>query len=61
MATGDLYVDFSGSMQDNKRVYFGPVSIDRMRVKLVDDRGYTVDLHGAEWCFTMISEILYQY
>ena len=61
MATGDLYVDFSGSMQDNKRVYFGPVSIDRMRVKLIDDRGYTVDLHGAEWCFTMISEILYQY
>lgn len=61
MSTGDLYVDFSGSMQDNKRVYFGPVSIDRMRVKLVDDRGFTVDLHGAEWCFTMISEILYQY
>lgn len=61
MSTGDLYVDFSGSMQDNKRVYFGPVGIDRMRVKLVDDRGYTVDLHGAEWCFTMISENLYQY
>ena len=61
MSTGDLYVEFGGSMQDNKRVYFGPVNIDRMRVKLVDDRGYTVDLHGAEWCFTMISENLYQY
>jgi hypothetical protein len=61
MSTGDLYVEFSGSLQDNKRTYFGPVDIDRMRVKLVDDRGYTVDLHGAEWCFTMIAELLYQY
>jgi len=61
MSTGDLYVEFGGSMQDNKRVYFGPVNIDRMRVRLVDDRGYTVDLHGAEWCFTMLAELLYQY
>jgi hypothetical protein len=61
MNTGDLYVEFGGSMQDNKRVYFGPVNIDRMRIKLVDDRGYTVDLHGAEWCITIIAELLYQY
>ena len=61
MNTGDLYVEFGGSMQDNKRVYFGPVNIDRMRLKLVDDRGYTVDLHGAEWCLTIIAELLYQY
>ncbi len=61
MSTGDLYVEFGGSMQDNKRVYFGPVNIERMRVRLVDDRGYTVDLHGAEWCFTMLAELLYQY
>lgn len=61
MSTGDLYVEFGGSMQDNKRIYFGPVNIDRMRVRLVDDRGYTVDLHGAEWCFTMLAELLYQY
>jgi len=61
MNTGELYVEFGGSLQDNKRVYFGPVSIDRMRIKLVDDRGYTVDLHGANWCFTMIGELLYKY
>jgi hypothetical protein len=61
ISTGDLYVEFGGTMQDNKRVYFGPVNIDRMRIKLVDDRGYTVDLHGAEWCFTMKAELLYQY
>lgn len=59
--TGDLYVDFSGSLQDNKRIYFGPVDIDRMRIKLLDDRGFTVDLHGVDWCITIISENLYQY
>jgi len=61
MKTGDLYVDFSGSLQDNKRIYFGPVDIDRMRIRLLDDRGYVVDLHGSEWCITLISENLYQY
>jgi hypothetical protein len=61
MKTGDLYVDFSGSLQDNKRIYFGPVDIDRMRIKLLDDRGFLVDLHGSEWCITLISENLYQY
>jgi hypothetical protein len=59
--TGDIYVDFSGSLQDNKRIYFGPVNIDRMRLKLLDDRGFTVNLHGADWCITIISENLYQY
>lgn len=59
--TGKLYTDSRKPLQDNKRIYFGPVDIDRMHIKLVDDRGFTVDLHGAEWCLTIIAEILYQY
>jgi hypothetical protein len=59
--TGDLYCDFSGSLQDNKRVYFGPVNIDRMRIKLLDDKGNVLNLNGHDWCFTLISENLYQY
>jgi hypothetical protein len=58
---GDIYVDFSGSIQDNKRIYFGPVDIDRLRIRLLDDRGFLVDLHGIDWCITLISENLYQY
>ena len=61
MSTGDLYVDFSGSLQDNKRIYFGPVDIDRMHVRLLDDKGNVVNLHGADWCVTIITENLYQY
>ena len=61
LTTGGMYVEFSGALQDNKRIYFGPVDIDRMKIRLLDDRGYVVDLHGAEWCITLISENLYQY
>jgi hypothetical protein len=61
LKTGDIYVDFSGSLQDNKRIYFGPVNIDRLHIRLLDDRGNTIDLHGGEWCITLISDNLYQY
>jgi hypothetical protein len=61
MKTGELYVEFSGSLQENKRIYFGPVDIDRIHIKLLDDRGNIVDLHGNEWCITLITENLYQY
>ena len=61
LTTGQLYTEVSGQFQDNKRVYFGPVDIDRLRIRLLDDRGNTVDLHGADWCVTLISENLYQY
>jgi len=61
MPVGRVYVEFSGSLQDNKRTYFGPVNIDRMRVRLLDDKGNVLDLHGADWSITLISENLYQY
>ena len=58
---GSIYVDFSGQLQENKRTYFGPVDIERMRVKLLDDKGNTLNLNGANWSFTLLSENLYQY
>ena len=61
MTTGQLYTELSGQFQDNKRVYFGPVDIVRLRIRLLDDKGNNVDLHGADWCVTLISENLYQY
>jgi len=60
-STGDIYVEFGGSLQDNKRIYFGPVNIERMRVKLMDDKGNTINMNGADWSITLISENLYQY
>jgi hypothetical protein len=59
--TGNMYVEFGGTLQDNKRNYFGPVNIERMRVKLLDDKGNVINLNGADWSCTIISENLYQY
>jgi hypothetical protein len=60
-STGELLTEFSGSLQDNVRTYFGPVNIDRMCVKLLDDKGNVVNLNGTDWCITLICECLYQY
>jgi hypothetical protein len=59
--TGSLLVDFSGSLQDNIRTYFGPVNIDRMAVKLLDDKGNILNLNGNDWCVTLVCDCLYQY
>ena len=61
LSFGSVYTDFSGSVQDNRRTYFGPVSIDRLHVKLLDDKGNLLDLHGLDWSITLICENLYQY
>ena len=55
------HIKESCSLQENKRVYFGPVNLVRMRVTLIDDMGNIVNLNGADWNITLISEILYQY
>lgn len=59
--TGSLLVEFSGSLQNISRTYFGPVNIERMAVKLLDDKGNILNLNGNDWCFTLICECLYQY
>ena len=59
--TGSLLVEFSGSLQDSERTYFGPVNIDRLGVKLLDDKGNVLNLNGNDWCVTIVAECLYQY
>lgn len=61
LLTGQMLVEFSGSLQDNCRTYFGPVNLDRLSVKLLDDKGNVVNLNGVDWCFTLLCECLYQY
>ena len=59
--TGTMISEMSGSLQDNIRVYFGPVNIERMKIKLLDDKGNIVNLNGLDWCVTLVCECLYQY
>jgi hypothetical protein len=61
LTTGTLLVEFSGSLQDNTRTYFGPVNIERLAVKLLDDKGNVLNLNGNDWCITLVCDCLYQY
>jgi hypothetical protein len=56
---GATYVEFGGTLQNQERVYFGPVNISRMTIKLINDRGEPVDLNSANWSFSFICEQLY--
>ena len=54
-------IEYSPTLQNNKRIYFGPVNIERMRVRLIDDRGNLVNLNDNNWSFTLLVDQLYQY
>lgn len=60
-SAGSIYVEFGGSVQDNKRIYFGPVNLERLRVRLYNDKGVLLNLNGLDWSITIIAEMLYQY
>ena len=58
---GQILVENANSLTFNTRRYFGPVDIERIEVKLLDDKGNLLDLNGADWSFSLFSEHLYQY
>ena len=58
LTPGQSFVEYGGTLQNQDRLYFGPVNIRRMSVKLVSDRGDVVDLNGANWSFSLICETL---
>ena len=57
---GSVCVWDGGTLQNQDRGYFGPVTINKMSVKLVSDRGDTINLNGSNWSFSFIVETLYQ-
>ena len=61
LAMGSPLVDSSPAIAAFKREYFGPVTLQRFKVTLVDDNGFTVNLTGNDWSFTFSAESLYEY
>ena len=43
------------------REYHSPTNIDRIQVKIYDDKGFLLDLNGNSWCMTFITNNLYKY
>tara|TARA_B100000508_G_scaffold110279_1_gene88471 strand:+ start:398 stop:1783 length:1386 start_codon:yes stop_codon:yes gene_type:complete len=56
---GEL-IDTIGDIEANKRVYLGPVDVDRLRLRLTDDKGNLLDLNGLDWSISLMTEHLYE-
>ena len=53
---GNNYVCYSSSSQN--RIYYGPVNLSRMSVKLLDSKGNIVNLNGNNWSFILTCKIV---
>jgi hypothetical protein len=60
-AFGSLITETGSTLQLNQRMYFGPVNLDRLRVKIMDDKGNLMDFNGIDWSIVIIADCLYQY
>lgn len=58
--TGEYYTEFGGTLQNQERLYFGPVNIRKMAIQLLTDRGTLLDLNGSNWTFSFVCEQLYR-
>jgi hypothetical protein len=58
LKTNQTYSEFGGTVQNNDRKYYGPVRIQKLSIKLMNDKGQIVDLNGANFSITIICEIL---
>ena len=55
------FIEFGGSLQSNVRNYFGPVNVNRLRIRLMDDKGNIVNLNGTNWSFGIVCETVHRY
>jgi len=60
LQNGQVFSDYGGSLQQQERLYFGPVNIRRLQIQLYNNQGNIMDLNGSDWSFSFICEQLYQ-
>ena len=46
---------------ETKRIYFGPVKLRKFNVRLLNDKGFEVNLKDRDWSFSIIVNQLYQF
>ena len=47
--------------EETKRIYFGPVKLRKFNVRLLNDKGFEVNLKDRDWSFSLIVNQLYQF
>lgn len=61
LAIGSTISESGLALSTFTRDYFGPVTLQRLKVTLVDDNGFVVNLNGNDWSFTFAAKSLYEY
>jgi hypothetical protein len=44
-----ILIEMGGTLQKNKRVYYGPVTLNKLSISLWDDHGKPLGLNGQDW------------
>ena len=44
---------------NSERIYYGPVDIKKLHIKLLDEYGNVIDLNNMDWSFTLSLDLLY--
>ena len=50
----------NNEINSTMRNYFGPVNLSSLKIRLINDKGYPVDLN-SDWSISMLANRLYQY
>tara|TARA_Y100000389_G_scaffold181484_1_gene197120 strand:+ start:1243 stop:2685 length:1443 start_codon:yes stop_codon:yes gene_type:complete len=53
------YVAYGGDLEYNERSYSGPVKIEKIKIRLFDDKGNLVNLNDNDWSLTLLVEQLF--
>lgn len=59
LQNGQTYVEFGGTLQNQERIFFGPVNIKRMTIRILTDKGTILNLNNANWSFSLVAQQLY--
>ena len=57
---GGLTYSMLNKNKENERNFFGPIDINRLSVKLTDDKGTVINLNGNDWSFSLVTKHIYQ-
>ena len=54
-------LSYTNTEGENQRRYFGPVKLTKFKIRLVNNKGFDVDLNGRDWSFKLKVTQQYQY
>lgn len=57
---GDILSSSDISLPYNKRIYFGPTNLEKLHIKILDDKGNLVNFNGNHYNICLLCECLYK-